>query len=150
MKLNTTAKRRSFLESEPNYHTTKFFSENILEFEMDKTKIKMNETACLGVSVLNIRKIEMYEYWYDDLKPSYCNKVKLCSMDMEIFIVHVKRNDVYADREENVKTRLNTTNYECNSPLAKGRNKQVISSMKDKLGRIIIRGCCIMTKMYSF
>ena len=44
---------------------------------MDKTKVKMNETACLGVSVLNIRKIEMYEYWYDGLKPSYCNKVKL-------------------------------------------------------------------------
>ena len=43
---------------------------------MDKTKVKMNETVCLGVSVLNVREIEMYEYWYDDLKPSYCNKVK--------------------------------------------------------------------------
>ena len=110
----------------------------------------MNETACLGVSVLNVRKIEMYEYWYDDLKPSYCNKLKLCSMDMENFIVHVKLNDVYADCEEDVETRFSTTNYEFSTPLATGRNKQVISSMKDKLGRRIIRGCCIMTKMYSF
>ena len=78
------------------------------------------------------------------------DKTKIKMNELWIFIVHVKRNDVYADREENVKTRLNTTNYECNSPLAIGRNKQVISSMKDKLGRIIIRGCCIMTKMYSF
>ena len=77
---------------------------------MVKTKVKMNETVCLGVSVLNIRKIGMYEYWQDDLKSSCCNQVKLCYMDMENFIVHVKANDVHADLEENVEARFDARN----------------------------------------
>ena len=42
IKLVTRDKRRNQLVSEPNYHTTKWFSENLLETDMKKTKVKMN------------------------------------------------------------------------------------------------------------
>ena len=42
IKLVTTDKRRNQLVSEPNYHITKYFSENLLAIEMKKTKVKMN------------------------------------------------------------------------------------------------------------
>ena len=34
IKLVTTERRRNYLVSEPNYHTTKFFTEHLLELEM--------------------------------------------------------------------------------------------------------------------
>ena len=56
IKLVTTDKRRSQLMSEPNYHTIKWFSENLLSTEMKKTKVKMNKPVYLGFSILEISK----------------------------------------------------------------------------------------------
>ena len=62
IKLITTDKRRSQLVSKPNYHLRKYFSKNILAFEMKKIKVKMNKLKCLGFSILEIRKTLMYEF----------------------------------------------------------------------------------------
>ena len=62
-KLVTTDKRRNWLVSEPNYHTTKWFSENLLAIEIKKTKVKMNKPIYLGLSILEISKTLMYEFW---------------------------------------------------------------------------------------
>ena len=97
IKLVTTDKRRNRLVSEPNYHTTKWFSENSLAIEMKKAKVKMNKPIYLGISILEIRKILMYEFWYDYMKLKYCDNVKLCYMDTDSFIMHVKTEDFYKD-----------------------------------------------------
>ena len=65
IKLVTTEKKRSKLVSEPNYHTTKHSSENLLTIEMKKTKAVMNKPVFIGMCILNISKILMYEFWYD-------------------------------------------------------------------------------------
>ena len=80
IKLVTTDERRNKLVSEPNYHTTKQFSENLLAIEMKKTKVKMNKPVYLGMSILNISKTLMYEFWYDYIKPKYKEQAKLCYM----------------------------------------------------------------------
>ena len=56
IKLVATDKRGNQLVSEPNYHTTKWFPENLLAIEMKKTKGKMNKPVHLGLSILEIRK----------------------------------------------------------------------------------------------
>ena len=71
IKLVTTEKGRTKLVSEPNYHTRKPFSDKLLEIEMKKTKVKMNKPACLGMSMLDISKTLIFEFWYDYLKPKY-------------------------------------------------------------------------------
>ena len=58
IKLVTTDKRRNQLVSEPNYDTTRCFSENLLATEMKKIKIKMNKTVYLGLLILEISKNE--------------------------------------------------------------------------------------------
>ena len=65
IKLVTTDKRRNQLASGPNYHTTKYFSENLIAIEMKKTKVKMNKPIYPGMSILDISKTLMYEFWYD-------------------------------------------------------------------------------------
>ena len=78
IKLVTTNERRNKLVSEPNYHTTKYFSENLLAIEIRKTKILMNKPVYLGQAILDISKTHMYEFWYDYIKPKYNGKAKLC------------------------------------------------------------------------
>ena len=65
IKLVTTEKRRNYLVSERNYHTTKFSPENVLAIEMRKTQILMNKPVYLGLSILDLSKTVMYEFWYD-------------------------------------------------------------------------------------
>ena len=95
IKLLTTDKRRNQLVSEPNYHTKKYFSENLLAIEMKKTKVKMNKLVYLGLSILEISKILMYEFWYDCIKTKYQNNAKLCYMDIDSFIINIKTEDFY-------------------------------------------------------
>ena len=82
IKLVTTDKRRNQLVSEPNYHTAKWFSENLLAIEMKETKVKLNKPVYLGLSILEISKTLMYEFWYDYIKPKYQNNAKLCYMEV--------------------------------------------------------------------
>ena len=102
IKLVTTDKRKNQLTSEPNYHTTKYFSENLLVIEMKKTKVKMNKPAYLGMSISDISKTFMYEFWYDYFKTKYQDRAKLCYMDTDTFIIHVKTEDFYKDIANNV------------------------------------------------
>ena len=74
IKLVTTDKRRDQLVLEPNYHTKKWFSENLLATEMKQIKVKMNKPVYLGLSILEISKTLMYEFWYDYIKPKYQNR----------------------------------------------------------------------------
>ena len=78
IKLVAADKRSNQLVSEPNYHATKWFSENLLAIEMKKIKVKMNNPVYLGLSILEISKTFMYEFWYDYIKRKYQNNAKLC------------------------------------------------------------------------
>ena len=73
--------RSSYLVSESNYHISKWFLENFLPMDKNKTKVTMNKAVHLYLSILNISKIAMYEYRYDFLKPKYGGNVKLCYTD---------------------------------------------------------------------
>ena len=55
-------------------------------------------------------------------------------MDTNGFIVNIKTNDIYKDIAEDAETRFDTSNYELDRPLPKGKNKEVIGLMKDELG----------------
>ena len=67
--VNNDKKKRNKLVSEPNYHTTKWFSENLLAIEMKKISVKMNKPIYLGLAILSLIKILMYDYWYNEMKP---------------------------------------------------------------------------------
>ena len=151
IKLVTTDKKRSKLVSEPNYHTINLISEYLTIIEMKKTKVKMSKSIYLGLSILEISKTLMYEFWYDYMKPKYGNKVKLCYTDTDSFIINIKANDFYEDIASDLENRFDTSNYEVNRPLPMGKNKKVIGLMKDELGgKLIAEFSTLRPKMYSF
>ena len=150
IKLVTTDKRRNQLVSEPNYHTTKWFSEKLLATEMKKTKVKMNKPVYLGLSILEISKMLMHEFWYDYMKPKYGGKVKLCYMETDSFIMHIKTEDFYKDIAINVEKRFDTSNYEVNRPSPTGKNRKVIGLIKDELGgKMMTEFVALRPKTYS-
>ena len=67
----------------------------LLAIETKKKKVKMNKPVYLGLLILEISKTLMYEFWYDYMKPKYGNNVKLCYMDTDSFIMHIKTEDFY-------------------------------------------------------
>ena len=147
IELVTINKKRSKLVSEPNYH----ISEDLSIIEMNKTKVKMNKPIYLGLSILEINKILMYEFWYDYMKPKYGDNVKLCYMDTDSFVMNIKTEDFYKDISNDVEKMFDTSNYEVNRPLPTGKNKKVIGLMKDELrGKIITEFITLRPKTYSY
>ena len=70
-----TERRRNYLVSEPHYHTKKFLTGNLLTKEMKKkTDILMNKLVYLRLSILELSKISMYEFWYDYVKLNMLKK----------------------------------------------------------------------------
>ena len=59
IKLVITKRRRNYLLSESNYHTTNFLTEDILAVDIKKTEIIMNKPVYLGLSILELNKIWM-------------------------------------------------------------------------------------------
>ena len=151
IKLVTTNKKRSKLVSEPNYHTMNCISENLSVIEMNKTRVKMNKPIYLGLSILDISKILMYEFWYDYRKPKYDNDVKLCYIDMDSFVMNIKTEDFNKDIANDFDKRFDTSNYEVDRPLPTGKNKKVIGLMKDELGgKIITEFITLRSKAYTY
>ena len=151
IKLVTTDKKRNKLVSEPNYHTMNYISEDLSIIEMKRTKVKMNKPIYLGLSILEISKLLMYEFSYDYMKPKYGDNVKLCYMDTDSFIMNSKNEDYYKDIANDVEKRFDTSNYECDRPLPTEKNKKVILLMKDELGgRVITEFVALRLKTYSY
>ena len=89
----------------------------------------------------------MYKFWYDYIKPKYQDKTKLCYMDRDNFIIHIKTKTVYEDIGNDIEKRFDTSNYEVNRPLPTAKNKKVIELMKDELrGKIMVEFAVLRSK----
>ena len=112
IKLVTIEKRRNYLVSKPNYHTTKFSTEHLLSIEMRKTQILTNKSVFLSLSILHLSQTVISEFWYGYVKSKYGENAKLCYMDTDNFIVLVKTEDMYKDIAEDIEIRFDSSNFE--------------------------------------
>ena len=93
IKLVTAEYKRNKLASEHHYHSTKCISKHLLVMEIKKTEVTINKPIYLGQAVLDLSKTVMFEFWYDNLKPMYGDKNRLCYTDTDSFIIHIKTDD---------------------------------------------------------
>ena len=117
IKLVTTDVRKNKLVSQPNFYSSKYFSENLLAVEMRKIKVNMNKLIYLGMTMLDVSKIPIYEFLYDYLKPRYKENINLCYMDTDNFILNVKTEDWYKGISNDVEKRFDASNIQTNIPL---------------------------------
>ena len=101
-------------------------------------KILVNKPVYLDLSILEIGKMVVYEFWYNYVKPKYGEKAKLCYMNTYSVIVYIKTKAIQEDIAEDVGGRFDTSNYELGRPLTTGKNKKLIESTKNELcGKIM-------------
>ena len=120
----------------PNFKSGALFGEILMGCEMGKIKVVVIKPVYLGQAILDLSKIVMYEFHYDYMKPKYGENLKLCYMDTDSLVYHIKTDDFYEDIAKDVKTRFDTSGYnkEDARPLPIGLNMKVIGFMKDELG----------------
>ena len=68
----------------------------------------------------------MYEFWYDFIKPKFQDRAKLCFMDADSFIIHIKTEDFYKEIADDIEKWFDTSNYDKDDkrPLPIGKNKK--------------------------
>ena len=121
--------------------------------EMKQREVYMNKPLYLGQAILDYSKMLMYQFWNDYLQRMYKDKIELCYMDTDSFIIYVETEDFYKDISNDVNKRFDTSNYskDIDRPLEKDQNKNVIGKFKDELGGLIMSEFCAhRAKAYAF
>ena len=113
----------------------------------------MNTLIYLGMSILDISKTLMYEFWYDYIKPKYQDRAKLCYMNTDSFVIYVKTKDFYEDIADDVKKWFDTSTYneDDKRPLPIDENKKNTGVFKDELGGNILKEFVgLRAKIYAY
>ena len=124
-----------------------------MEIEIKKARVKMNKPLYLGMSILDISKTLMYEFWYEYINPKYEDRANLCYIDTNTFIIYIKTEDFFEDISNDVEGWFDTSNYDKNDkrPLPIGKNKKVPGLFKDELGgKIIAEVVALRPKTYAY
>ena len=115
----------------------------------EENKSKKEQTSRLGLSILEISKTLMYEFWFDYSKTKYQNNTKLCYMNADSFIIYIKTDDVYEGIADDLEKIFDTSNHEVDRPLPTRKNKKVSGLMKDELeGKNMTECAALRRKTY--
>ncbi|XP_057290302.1 uncharacterized protein LOC130612992 [Hydractinia symbiolongicarpus] len=125
----TNEKKYTKLVMKPNFKGENYFSSHLMGVDMGKTEEKMNKPVHIGQALLEMSKIVMYEFHYDYMQPQYGSKLRVCYMDTDSFVYHIRTEDFYRDIADDVETRFDTSAYSKDDgrPLPIGKNKKVVS-----------------------
>ena len=138
IKLVLTDKRRSQLSSEPNYHTRKSFSKNLMVIKKKKTKVKMNKLTYPCISILDISKTLMHEFWKFETEQNYATWILTALLYILIFM-KIFIFDFYEGTADGVE-RFDTSNHDGHDKrLLPIENKKAIGIFKNELGGKIMK-----------
>ena len=153
VKLVNTGEQFKKLTAKPNYESRKIFNENLVSVHMKKTSLTMNKPVYLGMSILDLSKITMYDFHYRYIKLKYGNKAKLLFTDTDSLFYEIETEDFYKDISGDVKDRFDTSDYPEGHPsgIPTGINKKVLGMFKDEeAGKIVKEFVGLRAKLYSY
>ena len=113
----------------------------------------MNKAVYLVMSILDVSKTLMYEFWYDYVKPKHNKKAKLCYINTDSFVINIFTEDVFDYFNNDVQRWFDTSDYDKNDkrPLQTGMNKKVTRVFKDELGgKIVKEFCALRANSYAY
>ena len=161
IKLVTSQKQAEKYIYQPNYAGRTVFSDNLVAIHMNKTGIYMNKPKYLGMCILGISKILMYDFYYGYIKRKYGDKVRLLFTDTDSLMFIVVTEDFYKDIAPDVHKWFDTSNFPKEkqdgpyllhpSGIPTGVNEKVIGMFKDEVGgKIVVEFVGLRAKNYSY
>uniref|UniRef100_A0A6P7GUY7 Uncharacterized protein LOC114347027 n=1 Tax=Diabrotica virgifera virgifera TaxID=50390 RepID=A0A6P7GUY7_DIAVI len=124
-----------------------------MAIELNKTNLTFNKPLYIGMSILDISKVCMYDFHYNFMLPTVgIENLKLMYGDTDSFIYEVTCDDVYRDVIQTNLSKFDTSDYAEDNPYNMPQvNKKVLGLMKDEAnGRIITHFVGLRSKMYPF
>ena len=113
-------------------------------------ELSFSKPIYVGMSVVDLSKWLMYDFYYNHLKKTYGNLVKMCYTDTDSVIIHVTTADISTDMLQDLDD-YDTSNYQADHPLFSTANKKDIGKFKDELGgKVMAEFVGIRPKMYSY
>ena len=133
-----------------NFKSGVLFGENLMGCEIGEIKVVMNKPVYLGQAILDLSKIVMYEFHYDYMVPKDCNRLKLCYMDTDSLVYHIKTEDFYADIVDDVQTRFDTSGYIPDRLLPSRTKRKGHWTHERRVSKIITEFVALRPKLYSY
>ena len=139
------------LIAKPTFKDYTVYNEKLAGVHLDPSTITLNKPTYVGVAVLELSKVLMYEFHYLNVKASYGDREKLLT-DTDSLFYHIEIEDWYDDIREDVPTTYDTSDYPGDHTAGLPRmNKKVIGMMKDELkGMAVTEFCGNRAKSNSF
>ena len=150
--INTKEHAEKFIVK-PNYEGRTIFDSNLVAIHMKKTKIKFDKPIYVGICILDLSKVLMYDFHYNYIIKKYGSNQKLLFTDTDSLAYEIKTDDFYKDIGNDVESKFDTSGYPSNhvSGIKTGCNKKVIGMMKDECGgEQITEFVGLRAKMYSY
>ena len=143
-----TPERMEKLLNAPTLKHRRILNENLVGVEKTKPVMKLNKPIYIGVSILDLSKLHMYQYYYDVMKKKYDDKIKLLYTDTDSFIFHIETDDLYKDFKD-MNEHMGFSGYGKSRPRCDASNKKVLGTFKDEHdGAIFSTHVGLKPKMY--
>jgi len=132
-----------------NFNGIELFNEDLAVVHFKKSKVVLNKPIIIGMSILDISKVIMYDFHYNTMKNKYGNNMRLCFTDTDSLCYWVQTEDLYKDLVS-LSDKLDTSDYPTDHPLYCAKNKKVIGKFKDETnGKPIEEFVGLRSKLYS-
>ena len=149
VELVTSQERLRKVLAKPSIKSFKIFDENLAAVEVQKTVLTLNRPIYVGMTILDLSKTLMYDFYYNHLKANYGDGVKLCMTDTDSFLLEIATDDFYKDMAKHSDL-FDTSNYPTDHFLFSNANKKVLGKFKDECpGNPPIEYIGLKPKMYS-
>ena len=150
VRLMTNEKKLLKLTSKPTYASSKIFNENLVAVYKIKEALTLNRSAYLGMCILNLSKMLMYDFHYSYIKKKYGDKAELLFTDTDSLTYEIEAQDVYQDFWYD-KGKFDNSDYLENSLYYDKTNKKVIGMFKHEASSIlVVEFIGLKSKMYSY
>ena len=136
--------------AKPTFVSCKIFHENLVAVHMKKNFLKLDKPSYVGMCILDLSKVLMYDFHYNFIKKKYGDRAKLLFTNTDSLCYHIRTDDVYEDLYK-YRDMFDNSDYSKSSKFFFDENKKVIGKMKDEAaGNPITSFIGHKSKMYSY
>ena len=145
---NEEDKLRRLIAS-PAFVRANIFDDDLEAIQIHKSRLELNRPVYVGMSVLDLSKHLMYDFYYNELRRQYGDRCQLLYTDTDSLLLEIQTENVYEDMAKHPEL-YDTSDYQPDHPLYSNANRKVLGKMKDECaGGPIAEYVGLRPKMYS-
>jgi hypothetical protein len=137
------------LIASPAFAKAKIFDMDLAAVHMHKSKLMLNKPVFVGMSILDLSKLFMYDFYYNTLKKEYGDKCDLLYTDTDSLLLEIETDDIFDDMSENAQM-YDFSDYPKTHRLYSEINKKIVGKFKDECAGVLnAEYVGLRPKMYS-